>query len=129
MDVHDDQADHAAPAIANVVVHTLAEWELCKEDKAATLLLQCGSPVCARCPAFTRQVADLKSKFQFTHVYVDTHDAEEDLIEELQVTKLPAYFIVKNDEAVSHAQSASPDQLTAAVSASCTPVFTQDADF
>lgn len=114
---------------AEKTIRTLEEWEACKDVKGPVLLLQCGSPVCEKCPGFTQKIEELKLLFHFQHVYVNTHDAEEEFIDELQVTKLPAYFLVANKTQLAHAQSASPDLLAAAVTCNCTPVFTTDADF
>ena len=110
-------------------IHSLEEWKAIKTEAGlSTVLLQCGSPMCTRCPAFTAAVDKLKQEFQFKHVYVNTHDAEEDLLEMLQVAQLPAYLLVKGD-ASWQKQAATPYDVSLVMARNCTPVFTCDADF
>ena len=78
--------------------------------------------------AVTEQIEKLKLDYQFDHVYVNTHDADEELVDELQVTKLPAFFLVKGDREIAQ-QSASPEAVAQAVDEMCAPNFTTDADF
>ena len=114
-------------------IRTLDEWTVLKEqksDQSTALLLQCGSPVCTRCPAFTDAIKELSKGYKFLHVYVNTHDAEEDLLEELQVTQLPAFKLLSErdgEEAIG--QASTPDDIRRAVASMCTPVLTLDADF
>ena len=118
--------EHAA---AGVTIRSLEEWNAIKELAGNNMvLLQCGSPVCVRCPEFTTALGQLKKEFQFEHVYVNTHDAEEDLLEELQVSKLPAYLLVKG-KATWSKQNATSYDVSLSVARNCSPVFTCDADF
>lgn len=111
------------------VIRELSEWEEWLTKAADTaVLLQCGSPQCKRCPPVSAMITVLKEEYQFHHVYVNTHDAEDDLLEYLQVTQLPAYLLVKRGDQAK-GQSATPDEVQAAVVTLCTPVFTMDADF
>lgn len=110
-------------------VRTLEEWEACKaQDVEGAVLLQMGSPVCALCPAFTECVEQLKTKRKFTHVYCNMHDAEEDLCEELQVTRLPAYVLICGEQTLS-AEGATTDQLAQAVHSMCAGILVLDEDF
>ena len=110
-------------------IRTLDEWTTCTEKSDKAVLLQCGSPQCERCPAFTARIEELKSDWQFHHVYVNTHDMEEDLTEVLQVTRLPAYLLVVAGGEVAKGQNATPSDVEVAVATFCKPVFTVDADF
>lgn len=111
-------------------IRTLKEWETYKTQTAESVLLQCGSPVCTRCPAFTEAIDGLKKDWKFVHVYVNTHDTEEDLLEELQVTQLPAYVLLSvRDQEQAKGQNADPAEVEVAIRTLCTPVFTMDADF
>lgn len=111
-----------------VIIRSLEEWSKCKAQPGVAVLLQCGSPTCEKCPAFGECVEKLKSSFAFEHFYLNTHDAEEELLQELRVTKLPAYFLLR-DERVATEQAASPETLERAVENMCAPRFTTDADF
>ena len=125
------------PGVADVpTIRSLDEWNAFLEEDAATpALLQCGSPICSRCVPFTKRINELKEAYIFRHVYVNTHDAEEDLLEELQVSKLPAYQIVsriKDTEGVrlEKAQDATLDQLVRSVQSVCSTKFSfGEADF
>jgi thiol-disulfide isomerase/thioredoxin len=112
-------------------IRTLDEWEACKAaNPAEAVLLQCGSPVCTRCPAFTECIEGLKTDWKFAHFYVNTHDAEEDLLEELQVTQLPAFLLISpHGTKEAKGQNATPTDIEAAVQTLCAPRFTLDADF
>lgn len=113
-----------------VTIRTLEEWEACKAQHAREpLLLQMGSPTCVKCPAFTERIEALRSKHKFTHVYANTHDCEEDLLAELEVTKLPAYLLLSPDAPPLANQAASPDQITAAVTTACPPDLQLDEEF
>lgn len=109
-------------------IRTLGEWESHKEMASEPVLLQCGSPACVKCPAFSSQIETLKATHKFTHVYVDTHNCEEDLLDELQVTQLPAYTLVHGDKAWAQ-QAASPEHVATAVKDVCPPVLVLDEDF
>lgn len=109
-------------------IRTLEEWEKYKEDASEPVLLQCGSPACVKCPVFSSQIEKLKATHKFTHVYVDTHDCEEDLLDELQVTQLPAYTLVHGEKAWVQ-QSASPEQVAAVIKDVCPLVLVLDEDF
>ena len=115
------------------VIRTLDEWEIWKawtEAAGKVALLQCGSPQCKNCPAFTEKIQALKQSFQFKHVYVNTHDAEEDLLEALQVTRLPAFFLTRTAGTETHqGQASTPEDIERAVRALCTPVLSLDDDF
>ena len=112
-------------------IRSLEEWEEYKTSHAGeSVLLQCGSPVCTRCPAFTRTIEGLKGEWKFVHVYVNTHDADEDLLEELQVTQLPAYVLLSvRDSEKAEGQAASPEEVEVAIRTLCAPVFTTEEDF
>jgi thiol-disulfide isomerase/thioredoxin len=125
--LRDPTGGPAAEAVQTI--HSLEEWKAIKTEAGMNMvLLQCGSPLCTRCPDFTAAVGVLKQEFQFKHVYVNTHDAEEDLLEMLQVAQLPAYLLVKGG-ASWQKQAATPSDVSLAVARNCTPVFTCDADF
>lgn len=109
-------------------IRTLEEWERYKDDAGEPVLLQCGSPTCVKCPAFSSQIEKLKATYKFTHVYVDTHNCEEELLDELQVTQLPAYTLVHGDKAWAQ-QSASPEQVMTVIKDVCPPVLVLDEDF
>ena len=112
-----------------LLIRELKEWEEAQAATDKTLLLQCGSPTCVKCPAFTECIDGLKEEWQFNHVYVNTHDAEEDLLEELQVTQLPAYVLISKDNEAAKGQAAKPEEVEVAIRTFCTPVFRMDADF
>ena len=110
-------------------IRTLEEWDLLKTaGEQDAVLLQCGSPVCTRCPAFTAAIENLKSNFKFTHIYVNTHDAEEDLLEDLQVSQLPAFVLLSGKDQ-AQAQAATPEQVDTAVRTLCTRELVLDDDF
>lgn len=113
---------------AEKTIRTLEEWEFCKEALDPAVLLQMGSPTCVKCPEFTRRIDALKSGWKFNHVYVNVHDVEQDLYEELGVTQLPAYIIVSSEKTVT-GEGASPDQIAQAVQSTCPAVLVLDADF
>lgn len=129
----DEEGTGRSLNVHSQTIRTLGEWEAYKAEKlvdAEAVLLQCGSPVCTRCPAFTDCIDGLKTDWKFAHIYVNTFDAEEDLLEELQVTKLPAYFLISPDGSKgAKGQNATPADLEAVVQTLCTPRFTLDADF
>ena len=112
-------------------IRTLDEWEAYKPTQATeAVLLQCGSPVCTRCPAFTETIDRLKPEWKFVHVYVNTHDADEDLLEELQVTKLPAYRLLPVGRGEPHhGQNSTPQDVEIAIRTLCAPVLKLDEDF
>ena len=112
-------------------ISTLIELEDARETAKSNdcpLLVQCGSPKCQLCPAFTKEVQKLAIEYKFHFVYINTHTAEEDLIEEIQVTRLPAYIIETADNAYK-GQAASPSELREAVSDSCKPGLALGEDF
>ena len=117
------------PYSGAATIRTLEEWEACKRASTdGAVLLQLGSPVCTLCPAFTECIEQLKTERKFTHVYVNMHDTEEDLCEELQVTRLAAYVLICGDQTLS-AEGATPDQLAQAVHNVCAGILVLDEDF
>ena len=115
----------------SITITTLAQLQDARETAKSNdcpLLVQCGSPVCQRCPDFTREVQQLALEYKFHFVYINTHDAEEDLIEEIQVAQLPAY-ILETQQEVHKQQSARPVDVREVVSGSCKPVLVLDEDF
>jgi thiol-disulfide isomerase/thioredoxin len=113
----------------DATIRSLDEWETVqKEHEGAPVLLQCGSPVCRNCPAFTEQINDLKEDWFFFHVYVDTHSCEEDLLDELQVTKLPAYVLLSSRDK-AHGQNSTPSDVANAIRTHCAPTLRLDEDF
>jgi thioredoxin-like negative regulator of GroEL len=92
------------------------------------LLVQCGSPKCQLCPAFTAEVQKLAIEYKFHYVYINTHAAEEDLIDEIQVARLPAY-ILETQTDVHKQQAAKPENVREVVSGVCKPVLLMDCDF
>ena len=122
---------NAASSHADVpTIRTLEEWQILQSQREATtaLLLQCGSPVCTRCPDFTAAIERLKPDWDFVHVYVNTHDAEEDLIDDLQVSQLPAFFLMAQ-AGQAKAQAASPAQVDTAIQNLCIRSLKLDEDF
>ena len=110
-------------------IRTLEEWDVLKTAGVQDAgLLQCGSPVCTRCPAFTAAIEGLKSSFKFTHIYVNTYDAEEDLLEELQVSHLPAFVLLSGKDQ-AQGQACTPDQVGTAVRTLCAPQLVLDEEF
>ena len=115
----------------SITITTLAQLQDARETAKSNdcpLLVQCGSPVCQRCPDFTKEVQQLALEYKFHFVYINTHDAEEDLIEEIQVAQLPAY-ILETQQEVHKQQSARPVDVREVVSGSCKPVLVLDEDF
>jgi thioredoxin-like negative regulator of GroEL len=122
---------HTPTSLSPATLHCLDEWEVHKKvAKRAqrALVLQIGSPQCTRCPAVTNVLHALAATRQFTHVYVDSHDCEEDLFAELEVTQLPAYLVMRGDD-VLKGQAATPEQVTQAVEQLCPPILVLDEDF
>ena len=128
--IEDPEEEANATVLNSVapVIRTLEEWDAWKDKQDKPVLLQCGSPTCVRCPAFSAQIVALESEYMFHYVYVNTHDAEEDLLEELRVTQLPAFFLVHKDE-MAIGQSSKPDDVTAAIYRMCSPKLVLDGDF
>ena len=128
-------------------VRELAQWTVLRDAACARgepALLQCGSARCARCPAFAAAVRELGEELRFAWAYADLHDAEEDLLECLQVSQLPAFVLVSaggaegaeggeageaGEQRVVQQQAASPEQVRAALRAACQPRLRLDADF
>lgn len=126
-----ERAAEAADAAPAALVATLDEWEACKTKATAeqsVIVLQLGSPACTKCPPFTTRIDALKQRYNFTHVYANTHACEEDLLAELEVAQLPAYKVVRNGQ-VWQAQGATPDQVTGVIESVCPPVLVLDEDF
>lgn len=114
-----------------VEVTSLEEWtrESCPpQGSPVPVLLQCGSKQCVKCPAFSEAIAALSAEYEFRWVYVNTHEAEEDLLEVLQVARLPAYVLVTK-EGTAKMQSATPEQVQEAIRLVCRPVLNLDEDF
>ena len=113
----------------------LTEEDLATKKLEATaactpLLLQLGSDVCERCPAFHTAIAQLGNEYRFTWYYCDAHHQDTDLPEALEVTKLPAFLLYTPGSTSDYVvANASIKDLTEAVRDGCLPVFTQDADF
>ena len=127
----EDPEEEAGAIVLNSaapVIRTLEEWDAWKDKQDKPVLLQCGSPKCVRCPAFSAQIVALETEFRFHYVYCNTHDAEEDLLEELRVTQLPAFFLVHKDE-MTMGQSSKPDDVTSAIYRMCSPKLVLDGDF
>jgi thioredoxin-like negative regulator of GroEL len=115
----------------SITITTLVQLQDARETAKSNdcpLLVQCGSPVCQRCPPFTEEIQKLALEYKFHFVYINTHAAEEDLIEEIQVSQLPAY-ILETPTDVHKQQSARPVDVREAVSGSCKPAFVLDDDF
>jgi len=117
-------------------IRTLEEWNAFVEaEKGRPAFLQCGSPVCVRCAPFAARIEQLRAAFHFRWAYVNTHDAEEDLLEELQVAKLPAYRIVRHLDSekgteMEEGQNSTPEELTKAIQRMCpTALGFGDEDF
>ena len=113
-------------------IRTLEEWTAFVQENSTPALLQCGSPLCTRCAPFTDRINQLKQAYTFRHAYVNTHDAEEDLLDELQVSMLPAYRIVSPSDTdnSTNGQNSTPDDLTKAIQATCPTALTfSDEDF
>jgi thiol-disulfide isomerase/thioredoxin len=114
-----------------VELTSLEEWtrESCPpQGPPVPVLLQCGSKQCVRCPAFSEAIAALSGEYEFRWVYVNTHEAEEDLLEELQVARLPAYLLVTQEDTMK-VQSATPEQVQEAIRSACRPALKLDDDF
>jgi thiol-disulfide isomerase/thioredoxin len=112
-------------------ITTLAELQEARETAKSNdcpLLVQCGSPVCKLCPAFTAEVQRLALEYKFHFTYINTHAGEEDLIEEIQVTRLPAY-ILETQADVYKQQNATPVDVREAVSGVCKTVLVFTDDF
>lgn len=112
-------------------INSLMELQEARETAKSNdcpLLVQCGSPNCKLCPAFTEEVQNLALQYKFHYIYIDTHGAEEDLLEEIQVTRLPAY-ILETDVDVHKQQGARPKSVREVVSSVCSPVLVTDCDF
>lgn len=121
----------ASVAVPCATIRDLDAWEACKlaaRERHEVLLLQMGSPACTKCPAFSTTITKLKLAHRFTHVYVNTHDAEEDLLDDLQVTQLPAYRLVTEGEDLQE-QAVAPDKLSSVVARHCPPVLRLDDEF
>lgn len=117
--------------IVKVVVSTLAELQDVRETAKSNdcpLLIQCGSPDCQLCPAFTAEIDQLLLEYKFHLVYINTHAAEEDLIEEIQVARLPSYLLETGND-VHKQQAARPLDVREAVAGTCKPVLVLDDDF
>jgi thioredoxin-like negative regulator of GroEL len=115
----------------SITINSRAQLQDARETAKSNdcpLLVQCGSPVCQRCPEFTKEVQKLALEYKFHFVYINTHAAEEDLIEEIQVAQLPAY-ILETPTDVHKQQSARPVDVREAVSDSCKPALVLDDDF
>tara|TARA_B110001452_G_scaffold263585_1_gene265251 strand:+ start:881 stop:1231 length:351 start_codon:yes stop_codon:yes gene_type:complete len=115
----------------SIAITTLLQLQDARETARSNdcpLLVQCGSPVCKQCPAFSQEIQQLALGYKFHFVYINTHDAEEDLIEEIQVAQLPAY-ILETQVDVHKQQNAKPDNVREVVSSVCKPVFVTDEDF
>ena len=114
-------------------IRTLDEWnEFVQTDQKTPALLQSGTPACVRCAPFTARINQLKQAYSFRHAYVNHHDAEEDLIEELGVTMVPAFRIVlpKDPDNATSMQNATPEELTKAIQETCpTALSFEDDDF
>lgn len=112
--------------------HTLLssdEFDTLKESVQTPLLVQFGSKPCTRCPIFTERIVSMQQSHQFTHVYIDVHEAEEELLSAFNVSQLPAYALIARKEVASKKQSATPDDVQEAIVAHCLPVLTMDDDF
>lgn len=115
----------------SITVKTLAELQNAREiakHNGCPLLVQCGSPVCQNCPPFTREIQQLALEYKFHFVYINTHDSEEDLLDEIQVARLPAYILETQND-VHKQQSARPVDVREIVSESCRPVLVLNDDF
>lgn len=115
----------------SITIKTLAELQDARKTAKfndCPLLMQCGSPVCQNCPPFTREIQQLALEYKFHFVYINTHDSEEELLDEIQVTRLPAY-ILETQSDVHKQQSARPVDVREAVSECCKPVLVLDGDF
>lgn len=116
-----------------LTIVTEEELTTAAEARTTSLLLQVGSDACERCPAFHTAVAALKETHQFQWAYCDAHDADTDVPEAFAITRLPAFVLYAPDPAGHQTPivvaNASPEQLQTAVSKTCIPVFTVDADF
>lgn len=113
-----------------VTIHTLEEWEACKQQLCGdeVLLLHMGSPSCERCPAVSERIQALKTERKFKHVYCNMYAAEEDLYEELRVTQLPAYVLIAGDQTLA-GEAATPEQVAQVVHSVCPGVLILDEDF
>lgn len=112
-------------------ITTLAELQEARETAKCNdcpLLVQCGSPACKLCPAFTAEVQRLALEYKFHFVYINTHATEEDLLEEIQVTRLPTY-ILETQTDVYKQQNATPAGVREAVAGVCKAVLTLNQDF
>ena len=108
---------------------TLEALDAIKANTTLPLLVQLGSKPCTNCPPFTTRVLDLGNSHQFTRVYVDVHDAEEELLDVFNVKRLPAYALFKENALVEQKENATLEDLTAVISNHCIPVLTTDDDF
>ena len=116
-----------------LTIVTEEELNAAAEARKTSLLLQVGSEACVRCPAFHDAIAKLKDAYQFQWAYCDAHNADTDVPETFAITKLPAFVLYApdptGDKSPTVVANASPEQLQSAVSTTCIPVFTVDADF
>lgn len=108
---------------------SLEDLEQARQLSDRASVVQLGSKPCVKCPEFTQMVRNVAKHYDFVHLYVDVHDAENELLEEFGVTRLPAFAIFKEGCLVVQQQSASPDDVKAAIIEHCRPIFTTNADF
>lgn len=112
----------------DVVNEETLDWARKKATKEGrVLLLQFGNSKCARCPAFSKEVEELKKNYTFMHCYCDTHLAE-DILEEYGVNSVPSIVLFKEHMSVSFL-SCSIDTLKTEVKTHCNAILKLDEDF
>ena len=105
------------------------EWEEMKQKtNTESVLLQCGYQ-CARAARHSLSTYKALKPSFISFTSTSTHDAEEDLLGELQVTQLPAYWLSPATRRRPREQASTPQEVEVAIRTLCTPVFTVDADF
>ena len=104
--------------------------ERARKTEATLVLLQFGSPVCTRCPAFSEKLAQLAEVHDFEWFYCDAHD-ENDLVEHFGITKLPAYVITKrgSHHPVAAREAATPEEVHESLKKFSTQNFRLDVEF
>ena len=111
------------------VLVSLEEFQELQAAPGATIVIQFGSKPCTRCPPVTEMLSQMQATHQFRYAYIDVHDAEHDLMEQFEISQLPAYALYAGTSLLQTGQAVTPEAVQTVVNQTCLPIFKMDEDF
>ena len=115
-----------------MLVKTLSELNsqrIVAADNSKPLLIKFFSPKCVKCPQFGSDVELLSESWQFSRADVNVFEADDEIIEEFGVTRLPAFCLERDGSRLELTEAANKEALVLALARHTTPQLKFEDDF